>query len=149
MAYFDHYLADGERIVYRTKEHPATFSLFSFWLIIISFAGFLGGLEDLSEICLGLAAVFAIYMFLLRLLSDFVVTNRRVVGRNLIASPTEVPLIEIRDVEFKSGILSSLFDYGTVVITDSQGAKHKFPGVPGEFYRQVQARDARVRRILR
>jgi hypothetical protein len=152
MAYFDHYLADGERIVYRTKLHPAIFC-WSFVWIAISLVAFLLGFENLGSISLGLAVAFAAYIFLLRLFSDFVVTNRRVLGKFMTSDRlthyAEVPLIEMRGFEFKSGFFDALFDYGKLAITDAQGVRHEFSGVPGEFYRQVEARDERVRRILR
>jgi hypothetical protein len=148
MAYFDQYIADGERIVYRTKLHAAIFS-FSLFLILIGLIGLLSGFENLGEVCLGFAVVSAIYNLFLRVMSDFVVTNRRIMGKSMGRHDLEVPLIELRDIEFKPGISGRLFDCGTVVITDGQGARHKFPGVPAEFYRQIQARDARIRRILR
>lgn len=61
----------------------------------------------------------------------------------------EVSLIELRTVEFKPGLLGRLLGYGTVVATDAHGEQHRFPGVPGESYRQVEERVARIQRILK
>jgi hypothetical protein len=61
----------------------------------------------------------------------------------------EVPLIDLHAVEFKRGKLSGLFDYGIVIITDRNGDHYDFPGVPSEFYRQIQMRAERNERILK
>ena len=135
-------LADGERIVYRTKSHRIVF-LWPFVFLLASLAALLGGFKIPAGLFLALALLAGVWVFFSYLRSDVAVTNRRVVGR------FAVDLIEIRDVEFKPIILGLLFNYGTVVITDRRGARHEFSIVPGEFYKQVEARDARVRRILR
>lgn len=150
MGYTQEHLAPGERIVYRTKLHRVIF-LWPSILFLVSGAAYLSGFEIPGYLFLASALVAGFWIFFASLRSEFAVTNRKVIGKfavDYFPGYPEVPLIEIRDVVFKPGILSSLFDYGTVVITDRRGARHKFSIVPAEFYKQVQARDARVRRVL-
>jgi hypothetical protein len=151
MPFFDRYLDDGERIVYRTRIHPAVFC-WSFLFMIVSLVGFLSGVADLGEISSALAVIVTVYSLIAWLLSDFAVTNRRVLGRFFVGGIPhirEATLLELRTVEFKSGIVGRLFKYGTLVITDRQGVTHPFPMVRREFHRQLEARRARIQRILK
>ena len=149
MAFYDQYLdlADGERVVYRTKIHPVSF-LPAAIFIALSVVGFLTRFKDIAEVSLGCAVALAVNIFFVRLLSDFVVTNRRVLGKYGRNYP-EVTLMELRSVEFRPGLLGRMFNYGTVLITDRQGGKQKFQIVPVEFYKQIEARLARIQRILK
>jgi len=150
MSYVERRLAPGEHIIYRTKLHPVIF-LLPVLLAVISLAGFLTGRENLGEISAGFAALLAVYTILTWPLSDFAVTNRRVIGKYFGRCSTyfeEVTFVDLRTLKFKPGMLSPLFDYGTIVITDVQGDDHIFGGISGEFYRQIQTRVARIERIL-
>ena len=150
MGYLQRSLADGEHVVYQTKTHPVIF-VWPLVVFLTSFAAFVSGFAVVAWIflALGLGAAFVIFQIYRR--SDFAVTNRRVLGEIGGYRPrrVEVSLIELRDAEFKRGMLGGLFAYGTVVITDRQGAAYKFSCVPAQFFKHVQARDERVRRILR
>ncbi|HKA34416.1 MAG TPA: hypothetical protein VKH64_14455 [Candidatus Binatia bacterium] len=150
MGYVDHRLQPGERIIYRTKTHPVIF-LWPVSLTVISLAGFLAGRENLGEISGGFAALLAVGDILVWQLSDLAVTNRRVIGKFFVRSThfDEVTLVDLRTLEFEPGILSALFDYGTIFITDVQGNDHYFSGISGEFYQQIQARVERNQRILK
>lgn len=151
MGYVERSLAPGERIVYRTKLHPVIF-VWPALLFFVTYAAFRSGFGVVAQILLASACISAFLVISMYLRSEFAVTNRRVLGilaAGYNSEYPEVPLIELRDAEFKRGILGGLFDYGTVVITDGQGATHKFSCVPTEFFKHVQARDERVRRILR
>ncbi len=154
MGYVERSLADGERVVYRTRLHWIGFV----WLIVLfllTYAAFISAFDIMTQIFLVLTSIIGLWVPLMYLFSEFALTNRRVISRVMpgrfsrLPDCDEVPLIELRAVEFKLGVLGRLFDYGTVVLTDRQGVRHEFHGVPGEFYKQVEARDARVRRILR
>jgi hypothetical protein len=153
MGYIQRSLADGERIVYRTKLHPVIF-VWPLLFLLLTYAAFTRGFDVMRQVFLALTLLTgfwaSMYWF-----SEFIVTNRRVLGRippgrwlNALPDYVEVSLIEVRAVEFKPGLLGRLFDCGTVVVTDAQGVRHKFPGVPAEFYEHVQARDERARRAL-
>jgi hypothetical protein len=151
MPFFDRYLDDGERIVYRTRTHPTVFC-WSFLFMVVSLTGYLSGVADLGEISLGLGVIVAVYSLIAWLLSDFAVTNRRVLGRFIVGGIPhirEVTLLELRTAEFKSGIVGRLLRYGTLWIIDRQGVTHPFPAVPREFHRQLEARLARIQRILK
>jgi len=151
MGYVERNLAPGEHIIYRTKQHPIIF-VWAVLLAVSSLAGFLTGRENLGEISAGLATLVALYTILMRRLSDFAVTNRRVIGKFFVRHTNfaEVALVELRTIKFTPrGVLSALFDYGDVVITDAQGKQHRYPVVPGEFYRQIQMRLQRIGRILK
>ncbi|HEY1269491.1 MAG TPA: hypothetical protein VGH16_19685 [Candidatus Binatia bacterium] len=151
MSYVERSLAPGEHIIYRTKLHPVVF----FWPLLfipISAAAFLTGRENLAQISLALVVVLEVYGFFQRYFSDFAVTNRRVIGKFFgyrVAYLPEMMLVELRTVEFKPGVLNVLFDYGRVIATDIRGERHEFYNVPGEFYRHIQARLARIERILK
>ncbi len=150
MSYVERSLDRGERIIYRTKQHSVVF----FWpLLFIPFAAsaFFTGRNDVGEILLGLPVALEIFGFFQRYFSDFAVTNRRVVGKSFGYSVFHRPavmLVELRAVEFKPGVLNVLFDYGRVIAVDIRGERHEFYNVPGEFYRQIQTRVARIERIL-
>src|SRR3954467_4461396 len=150
MGYIEDSLAPGERVVYKTRLHWGLFvwpGVFS----VLTYISFVSDFGILRQIFQALALFTAIYFPALYLLSVFAVTNRRVMGKLLngrVSRYTEVSLMEIRDVEFKRGLLGKFVNYGSVVITDRHGKKHRYGGLPTEFYRQVHARLARMRRIL-
>ena len=151
MGYVQRSLANGERIVYRTKFHWVIF----FWpsiFFLIAFVGFKSGFDNVARIFLALSLVVGLVIVCMYLPSEFAVTNRRIFGKiggTRAPRHLEVTLIELRDAKFKPGILHKLFDYGTVVITDREGTRHKFSCVPTQFYNHLQARDMRVRTVLR
>ncbi len=149
MGYIQRSLADGERIVYRTRLHPVIF-VWPVLFFLITYTAFKSGFDIIAQIFLGVALIAGFGFLLIYLTSEFAVTNRRVFGKIGGWPPRclEVPLIELREAEFKPGLLRSLFDYGTLIITDREGRRHKFSGVPAEFYEHVQARNERARRAL-
>jgi hypothetical protein len=150
MGYIQRSLADGERIVYRTRLHPVIF-VWPVLFFLITYTAFLSGSEVVSQILLAFACITAFVVISTYLRSEFAVTSRRVLGKLAIdyyPKYPEVQLVELRDAEFKPGLLSGLFDYGTLIITDREGRRHKFSGVPAEFYEHVQARNERARRAL-
>jgi hypothetical protein len=150
MGYVQRSLAPGERIVYRTKLHPVIF-VWPILFFLIAGVAFKSGFEVAAQIFFSLALLTTFLVVETYLRSEFAVTNRRVMGKNAagyVPMYPEVALVELRTSKFKTGLLSSLFDYGTVVITDRQGGRHKFSGVPAEFYEHVQARNERARRAL-
>jgi hypothetical protein len=150
MGYIQRSLADGERIVYRTRMHPVIF-VWPALLFFITYTAFQSGFEGVAQILLAFACITAFVVISTYLRSEFAVTSRRVLGKLAFGYNPEYPeveLIELHDAEFKPGLLSSLFDYGTLIITDREGRRHKFSGVPAEFYEHVQARNERARRAL-
>ena len=150
MGYIERNLADGERIVYKTKPHAVIFCIAFLWALPVSLAAFLLGQSDLAEVCLGLAVAIGLCLVAWRSLSEFAVTNRRVFGKYLKDySYPDVSLMDAITAEFRPGFLGSLFYYGTVVIIDRRGGKHEIGWMPTEFYRQIQARLARNERILK
>jgi len=150
MGYIERNLADDERIVYGTKLHPVVF-VWPALLFLITLAAFKSGFDIMAQIFLSLALITAFVVIAMYSRSEFAVTSRRVFGKKAINRDSkypEVQLVELHDAEFKPGLLSSLFDYGTLIITDREGRRHKFSGVPAEFYEHVQARNERARRAL-
>ncbi|HTM09962.1 MAG TPA: hypothetical protein VL754_16380 [Verrucomicrobiae bacterium] len=150
MGYVERNLAGGEKIIHRTKLHPVMFVLPLIFFLVALFC-FIAGLWVSAGIFIQSALIIGFVMVLDYMRSECVVTSRCVMGRITRGKQKypEVPLIDLHAVEFKPGNLSRLFDYGTVVITDRRGAVYEFPGVPGEFYRQIEARLARNQRILK
>ena len=151
MGYVQRSLANGERIVYRTKLHPVIF-VWPILFFLITYTAFKSGFDIIAQIFLALGLITTFVVISMYSRSEFAVTSRRVFGKKAInrdSTYPEVQLIELRDAEFKPGLLSSLFDYGTLVITDREGRRHKFSCVPTQFYNHLQARDMRVRTVLR
>jgi hypothetical protein len=150
MDYIERNLAGGEKIVYRTKLHPVMFVL-PLVFVVMSVLCFTVRLFASALLFVNSAVITALLMLYVYIRSECVVTSRCVMGRFVGGKQKnpEVPLIDLHAVEFKPGKLSRLFDYGTVVITDRRGGVYEFPGVPGEFYKQIQARAARNERILK
>jgi hypothetical protein len=150
MGYIQRSLADGERIVYRTRLHPVIF-VWPVLFFLITYTAFKSGFDIIAHILLSLTLIMAFVVISMYSRSEFAVTSRRVFGKKAIYSDSKYPemeLIKLHDAEFKPGLLSSLFDYGTLIITDREGGRHKFSGVPAEFYEHVQARNERARRAL-
>jgi hypothetical protein len=150
MGYIERNLADDERIVYRTRLHPVIF-VWPVLFFLITYTAFKSGIDIIAQILLSLTLIMAFVVISMYSRSEFAVTSRRVFGKKAIYSDSkypEVELIALHDAEFQPGLLSSLFDYGTLIITDREGRRHKFSGVPAEFYQHVQARNERARRAL-
>lgn len=151
MGYIERNLADGERVVYQTKLHPVIF-VWPALFFLIACAGAAGGIGLPAQILLWPALFALLVIFSTYLRSEFAVTNRRVVGRIAVGrSPAhvETPLIELREAEFRPGMLRSLLDYGTVVMTDRQGGRRKIRYMPSEFCKHLQARHQTMQRVLR
>jgi hypothetical protein len=151
MGYIQRSLAENERVVYQTRLHPVIF-IWPVLFFLITYTAFKSGFDIMAQILLSLTLIMAFVVISMYSRSEFAVTSRRVFGKKAINRDSkypEVQLLELRDAEFKPGLLSGLFAYGTVVITDRQGARHHFSGVPTEFFEHVQARDERMRRVLR
>jgi hypothetical protein len=150
MGYIQRNLADGERIVYRTKLHPVIF-VWPVFFFLITYAAYKSGFDIIAQILLSLTLIMAFVVISMYARSEFAVTSRRVFGKKAINRDSKYPevhRVELRDAEFKPGLLSSLFDYGTLIITDREGRRHNFSGVPAKFYEHVQTRNERARRAL-
>lgn len=150
MGYIQRSLAEGERIVYQTKLHPIIF-VWPVLFFLITYTAFKSGFDIIAQIFLSLTLIMAFVVISMYSRSEFAVTSRRVFGKKAMNRDSKYPdvqLIELREAEFKPGLLSSLFDYGTLIITDREGRRHKFSGVPAEFYEHVQARNEHARRAL-
>jgi hypothetical protein len=150
MGYIQHNLADGERVVHRTKLHPVIF-VWPAAVLLAALAASQAGFAALSQILVLIALVTGISACLTFFASEFAVTNRRILGKlaaGYRSNFLEVLLIELTDVRLKRGFLARFLDYGTVVVTEKSGAIHKFGCVPTQFYRHVQERFKTVRRVL-
>lgn len=151
MGYIERSLADGERLVYRTRLHPVIF-VWPPLLLLVAYLTVRSGFEALGVLVQMTALIGGFLAVSTYLRSEYAVTSRRIFGKfawGRVPEYPEIQLIEVNAVEFKRGLLAVFFDYGTVVLIDRQGVAHEFSGVPKEFYRQAQARDERIRRVLR
>ena len=151
MGYIERNLADGERIIYKTRLHWVIFVWLGFYLLLACIA-FFAGFEVAMYIFTAVTLLMGFFLVSTYPLSEFAVTNRRVIGK--VSAPNvsrylDVPLIEICSVEFKRGLLGNFLNYGNIIITDRQGKKHRNTGLPTEFYRQLNARLERNQRILK
>jgi hypothetical protein len=150
MGYVERSLADGERIVYKTRLHWIYFVWFGFYLFLACIT-FVAGFEVAMRIFSALTLILGFVLVIIYPLSEFAVTNRRVIGKlaGRLPSYLDVPLMEIRDVEFRRGLLGNFLNYGKLLITDRHGKGHRQTGLPLEFYRQLHARLERNQRILK
>lgn len=151
-------LMTGEEIVYLTKPHWIVFSAPILWFIsaiAIYLLGYLYNVEWLrigdmpplyqifSWVCFGLAAVSGIIASTNYLVTDYAVTNRRVLMRTgLIRRITSGILLQkIELIKVFQSILGRILGYGSVVIVGTGGTHDPFPNLPNPlvFRQKVQS----------
>ncbi len=136
MSYADGLLSSGERIVYRTKQHPFVFIWGARWTILAVILSFLlfggGGLLDPSGaagtlrmligwvtffLFVGGVLVFA-WTALRYVNQDYVLTNRRVIQVEgvLNRSATDSSLEKINDAVLSQSVFGRMFDYGDLAV---------------------------------
>jgi uncharacterized membrane protein YdbT with pleckstrin-like domain len=136
MGYADRSLSTGERITYRTRQHPAVLVLGARWTIIAVVIGMvlflIGGSLDpeglsgsfrqaigwlTALLFFGGLAVFA-WTGLRYVGREYVLTNRRVIEVEgvLTRSATDSALEKINDAGLSQSVLGRMFDYGDVTV---------------------------------
>ncbi len=117
-SYVNGHLIKDESVVYETKYH---------WVIFFT-------LKSLFTL--------TIYAWLKRWLSEFVITNRRVVIKEgFIARKTfEMNLSKIETVNVDQSIMGRILNYGSITIIGTGGTTETFPDIahPMTFKRRFQ-----------
>jgi len=134
MAYADSLLAEGEHVVYRTKQHPLGRLFASRWgialagiglalLVLLVFFGIGPGLpRDLlgwaTLICLVVGGTLIGWTYLAWYQEDYVITNRRVmkVGGVLNKKSMDSSLEKINDAILEQSLFGRIFDWGNLRI---------------------------------
>jgi len=133
MAYADSLLAEGEHVVYRTKQHPLGRLFASTWgivlagiglalLIVLVFFGISGGLRDLlgwaTLICLLVGLALIGWNYLAWYQEDYLITSRRVmkVGGILNKKSMDSSLEKINDAILEQSLFGRIFDWGNLRI---------------------------------
>ena len=143
MSYADGLLSSGERIVYRTKQHPFVFIWGARWTILAVVLAFVlfgaGGLLDPAGVSGGLRALLGwvtFFLFVGGLLAfawtalryvnqEYVLTNRRVIQVEgvLNRNSTDSSLEKINDALLSQSVFGRMLDFGDLtVLTASEGA---------------------------
>ncbi len=134
MAYADSLLAEGEHVVYRTRQHPLGRLVASRWgivlagiglalLVVLAFFGIGAGLfRDLlgwaTLACLLVGAALIAWNYVAWYQEDYVITNRRVmkVGGILNKKSMDSSLEKINDAILEQSLFGRMFDWGNLRI---------------------------------
>jgi membrane protein YdbS with pleckstrin-like domain len=153
MTHIDDNLKPGESLLFTARTHPAIFipSLFSFFvtLAVCMLAFHFAGNQDqtgstsstassffIAFLCLsGILFLYSILLgiqaLMITLTTEFAVTCMRLVARTgfLRKHTLDVPLKEIKSVEFRQGVLGRVLNYGTLTITEASGNHARFRAI--------------------
>lgn len=134
MAYADSLLAEGEHVVYRTKQHPLGRLFASTWgivlagiglalLVVLFFLGWKDGplgflLGPSSVICLLVGLALIGWNYVAWYQEDYLITNRRVmkVGGILNKKSMDSSLEKINDAILEQSLFGRIFDWGNLRI---------------------------------
>ncbi len=116
--YVDNHLIKNEEVVFETKYH---------WVIFLS-------LKSLFTL--------TIYPLLQRYLSEFVITNRRIIIKTgfIARSTFEMNLSKIESVNVDQSVPGRIFNYGSVTIIGTGGTRETFNNLahPLDFRKAFQ-----------
>lgn len=119
MGYINDSLSAGEEVVKVFKLHWSNW--LGFWLLVII----------VGPITLGIAWIYAIWLFFSLKGREYGVTNRRVIWKEGIISRTteETKLDSVETVEIRQGIWARIFGAGSVKVTGKGGSPMMFKNV--------------------
>lgn len=143
MGYVESNLMKGEKVIYHTKLHwiifmwPAVFLATGLWVFTAGRDGLVvGTLFVILCIITGLVSLINIQT------SEFAITNKRVIAKTGLIRRTslEVLLGKVESIGVDQGILGRIFDYGSIVVSGTGGARDPFKKIerPMEFRRKAQ-----------
>jgi uncharacterized membrane protein YdbT with pleckstrin-like domain len=142
--YIDKNLLPDEKILYRTKKHWIIF-LMPFFLTLVTLFFLLNENPYLVKTAYLLAIVTILYwlnQFLLYVVSDFAITNKRVMMREgfFYRHTNETRLSTVANVGVNQSLLAQLLNYGTVFINTFGGETDSFTELDGpvEFQKRLQ-----------
>jgi uncharacterized membrane protein YdbT with pleckstrin-like domain len=119
LSYVRHVLQPGETIRYQGSVNWLTLYLPAIILAVIGAAALaLTSGWIIAAVCFFAALMFALRAWIIRRMTEFVVTDRRVIYRRGIVSrnTVEVNMDKIESVDVNQTLLGRIFDYGDVTI---------------------------------
>lgn len=159
MSYIDRNLSDGEVICFRTKKHYIIYlTALAFFVIAIFFSipnpitnvvdlafrgtAFAGNLNHFAALIFFILGVFwSFKQWLLYKMSDFVVTNKRVIMREGLVGRymCDTRLASISQVVVVQPLFGQILNYGTIIIKGFGGTEDLFIQVakPYDFQKNV------------
>ena len=146
MGYVDSQLLPGENVVHRSKLHWQVFlfpGFFAGLCFLASIGSFVGGSSGFGLFLLVLAGLLLLVPLLKRAISEFAVTNKRIVVKVGLLSTRTLELLhsKVETISVNQGLLGKMLGYGDIVVTGSGGTREVFKAVeaPLELRRAVQA----------
>jgi len=140
MSYIEKNLMNGETVLYRTSLHWIIFVWPVIWLI---FGIFLIPAESiLGVIALAIGFLSGLAQFIKLKTSEFAVTNKRVIVKVgfIQTNSLETLLSKIEGIHVNQGIMGKIFNYGSITISGTGGARNPFHKIkePFVFRKKVQ-----------
>ncbi len=159
MGYIHKSLLEGEKVIYMTRRHKIIFTYPVIWLLVsailfavkwvfvfkpeINFA-----LSIFSGICLGVALIHALVIWINYLCAEFGITNQRVIVKEgfLKRKTIEVFLKSVESVQVDQSIWGRMLNFGTVIVSGTGGVTDPLNMIrkPLDFKKQVQQRLAGI-----
>ncbi len=165
MSYIDNNLLPDEKIIFRTKKHYIVFLVPALFLLVTLFfctdnrithgldqtlstfshiLPILNSAHHLPAIIFLIAAIVSgIQQWILYQLSDYAVTNKRVIMREGLVERivADLRLSTISTVNIDQSLLAQMLNYGNITINGFGGSADRFMQVntPGEFQRSVHS----------
>jgi uncharacterized membrane protein YdbT with pleckstrin-like domain len=141
MGYIESNLVSGESVVYRARRHWIIF----FWpgvFLLIALWAFSKKSQDLGNLFLLVAGVFAFFALLDMVTSEFGVTNRRVLIKVGVfrRRTLEILLTKVESINVDQNILGRILGYGSIYVTGSGQSAQPFVKIsaPLQFRKQIQ-----------
>jgi uncharacterized membrane protein YdbT with pleckstrin-like domain len=144
MSFIKSNLLDGEKILYRTKKHFIIFLFPVFWTGVALFFWLSSNLflVKISFVVGIIAALFWINQWLLYYVSEFAVTNKRIMLREgfFYRHINETRLSAIANVAVTQSLSGQILNYGTVFIKTFGGENDPFTEISGpvSFEKKLQ-----------
>lgn len=142
MGYVESNLQPGEEIKYKAKLHlflflqPVVLLLLGWWL----YGSEAGVLHYGGIFLLFIGAVSLVQRIMVKIGSDYVVTNKRVILKTGVVSRKAVDLVlaKCEGLHIKQSVLGRIFNYGTITVTTG-GATSSYPFIadPLAFRREI------------
>jgi uncharacterized membrane protein YdbT with pleckstrin-like domain len=136
--YAKHNLLSGEEILYQAKFHWFIYAPATFFFLMIPFFPFETFYTG-TLVVLGLGAF--IRFFILKLSTEFVVTNQRVIVKTGLISRNTVELNHrnVESVRLDQGIIGRILGYGSLTLLGTGAGLSPIPYIddPLEFRRHV------------
>jgi uncharacterized membrane protein YdbT with pleckstrin-like domain len=149
MGYITENLMRDERVVYQTRLHWMIFAspVLLVVLAVLDFVLLVGGKEgfapELALIFFILGAVLGLLRAIERQISEFGVTNRRVLVKTgmLRRRSFDINLGKVESVQVEQGMFGRMLDYGRIVVVGSGGSRQSFKKVTDPLALRMHVQD--------